>query len=637
MDLDSPLFTAEERALLLADELKMDELKSEAVDFIPYRAAPTILEQAKKHRGRPLGFPSLDILLDGICSGELIIVTAVPGVGKCFGVGTKVLMANGTIKKVEDIVVGDFVMGWDSKPKKVLSLGRGQEQMYKVYPTKGRPFVCNKSHILTLQKTGEEKIIDISLKDYLKVSDGLKIRYKLFHASVNFPKQKEPPFPYLLGVWLGDGNSRDPRISLGDKKRAIIKYLYKICQQSGWRISRSKRHNNCWAFGLIGFKKFLKENNLIQNKHIPHQYKVGSRKTRLLVMAGLLDTDGYLSGANTYEWVSVSKQLAKDMAFIARSLGFLVTERIKRVKGKPYHRLLISGDTAQIPLRVGYKRAKPRRQIKNHLVTGIKKIRPLGIGDYYGFTIEGDGRFLLEDFLVVHNSTWCQSVTRNLALAGHAVLWYTLEVTLENFLRPLVQHDAGAVYEAEKLLKVSDLPIYFPKQMEKVDFATLKKVIRYANVKYGVEHVFIDHLHYLLDSKSLMSQKSTSLFIGDRLRQLRQIAIETGVSIFLVAHTTKIPDGERPTMFSMRDSSFVAAEADVVIVLWRERLKIPIRKNVGGMEMLETFSPVVHCAVEKARRTGQKGIIKLRWERGLYFEMTEEEAKVLEIAAEIKT
>lgn len=231
----------------------------------------------------------------------------------------------------------------------------------------------------------------------------------------------------------------------------------------------------------------------------------------------------------------------------------------------------------------------------------------------------------------------CQSITRHLALAGNAVLWYTLEVTLENFLRPLVQHDAGAVYEVDKLLKVSDLPIYFPANMEKVDFATLKRVIRQANIRYGVEHVFIDHLHYLLDSKSLLSSKNTSLFIGDRLRQLRQIAIETGVSIFLVAHMTKVADGEKPTMSHMRDSSFLAGEADAVLVLWRDRLKTPIKKTVDGVQFLETFSPLTMCAVEKSRRTGQKGIIKLRWEKGLYFEATEAEAQALEIAAEIKS
>ena len=51
----------------------------------------------------------------------------------------------------------------------------------------------------------------------------------------------------------------------------------------------------------------------------------------------------------------------------------------------------------------------------------------------------------------------------------------------------------------------------------------------------------------------------------------------------------------------MRDSSFVGQEADAVIVLWRERLKEPVSDFVEGVEVLETFSPIVHCQVEKAR------------------------------------
>ena len=132
----------------------------------------------------------------------------------------------------------------------------------------------------------------------------------------------------------------------------------------------------------------------------------------------------------------------------------------------------------------------------------------------------------------VGKTTLCQTVTWNLANQGHPSLWYTLEVTLENFLQPFITNDANATWEdgKEKLLKVSDYPIYFPKNVENLDFKTLKRAIKYAHAKFGVEHVFIDHLHYLLSSKELGASKSTSLFIGDKLRELRKIAHQTGVS-----------------------------------------------------------------------------------------------------------
>ena len=40
--------------------------------------------------------------------------------GKCFGKGAEIVMADGRLKKIEDIKKDDYVMGVDSKPRKVL-------------------------------------------------------------------------------------------------------------------------------------------------------------------------------------------------------------------------------------------------------------------------------------------------------------------------------------------------------------------------------------------------------------------------------------------------------------------------------------------------------------------------------------
>lgn len=73
------------------------------------------------------------------------------GLGKCHGKGTEILMYDGSIKKVENVNVGDLLMGPDSEPREVLSLARGSDKMYKVTPNKGEPFVCNEPHVLSLK------------------------------------------------------------------------------------------------------------------------------------------------------------------------------------------------------------------------------------------------------------------------------------------------------------------------------------------------------------------------------------------------------------------------------------------------------------------------------------------------------
>ncbi len=70
--------------------------------------------------------------------------------GKCFGIDTPIKLFKGGNKAVQDIEIGDEIMGPDYKKRTVTSLGRGKEMMYRIIPNKGDPWVCNESHILLL-------------------------------------------------------------------------------------------------------------------------------------------------------------------------------------------------------------------------------------------------------------------------------------------------------------------------------------------------------------------------------------------------------------------------------------------------------------------------------------------------------
>ena len=87
-------------------------------------------EKEKDHLMIYTKIPALDRIIDGFREGNLVVVSAPTKMGKCFGKGTKILMYNGSVKKVEDIVIGDKLMGINSKPRTVLNLGGGREEMY---------------------------------------------------------------------------------------------------------------------------------------------------------------------------------------------------------------------------------------------------------------------------------------------------------------------------------------------------------------------------------------------------------------------------------------------------------------------------------------------------------------------------
>jgi Type III restriction enzyme, res subunit/Hom_end-associated Hint len=341
------------------------------------------------------------------------------GLGKCLGRDTPILMHDGTIKMVQDIVRGELLMGDDSGPRCVLSTCTGQEMMYRVVPVKGEPYVVNESHILSLKKSTNKKhqngqVVDICVRDYLKMPPGPRADLKGWRAPVIFSSREVPLDPYMLGYWLGDGSSRGAVIS--SQESPVLHYFYKnlgkyglylkYTSQYDYRIVDSKRPNF--------FFKTLRVLNLIQNKHIPEIYKCNSRDIQLQVLAGLIDSDGSLvAGGAGWEITQKNEKLFDDLLYLCRSLGFACYKQkcektCTNAPGGPkkgtYFRCSISGEgVEQVPCKVMRKKAEPRTQKKNVLLTGIK-LEPLGIDDYFGFEIDGNRRFLLGDFTVTHNT-----------------------------------------------------------------------------------------------------------------------------------------------------------------------------------------------------------------------------------------
>ena len=334
------------------------------------------------------------------------------GVGKCHGVDTEILMFDGSKKKIQDVIVGDLLMGDDSTPRNVLSLARGRDMMFKIRAVKGDSYTVNSEHILSLKQTGTHDVIDVPLDKYITFSNKRKHGLKGYATAVEFPVIPIEFDPYVLGVWLGDGSKRDPLICSQDS--VVLHYLREFAHnnnlsmnfQSGYeyRFSAFKRNEE------NVFLSFLKKHNLIHNKHVPESYKINHRSTRLQVLAGLIDTDGYLTNGS-YEVTQKSKQLTDDIIFLARSLGFATTTK-KVIKtcnykgekvGGYYYRTFISGDISQIPVKIQRKMAGIRRQKKDVLKYGFEVIA-LGEGDYYGFTLDGNHRYVLGNFTVTHNT-----------------------------------------------------------------------------------------------------------------------------------------------------------------------------------------------------------------------------------------
>lgn len=344
----------------------------------------------------------------------------------CHAKGTLILIANGKLRPVEQIVPGVEVMGWDGTPRTVRSLARGREVMARIVPTKGESFEVNMSHLLTLQysqaspRSGMGKysgqIIDITVRDYLALGAAHKHCLKLIRRGVaSWPDAETEIDPYHLGLLLGDGcmTTKDA-LSLTKPGPEMLAAAQEIAAAHGafittsWRTPTNPTHHFTNAKELWEKLDWLNLTGATSHdKFVPIHYRTGSTEQRRKMLAGLLDSDGSPS-CGGYDFISASKRLSNDVAFIARSLGLAAYVKQCR-KGcqtgavGTYWRVSISGDASSLPLRLPHKRPLERKQVKDVLRTGFA-VEILPEDDYYGFSLNGDGRFLLGDFTVTHNT-----------------------------------------------------------------------------------------------------------------------------------------------------------------------------------------------------------------------------------------
>ena len=362
----------------------------------------------------------------------------IAGSGKCVAKDTPVILSDGTIVPVQNVRKGDLLMGDDSKPRKVLALSQGVGQLYRVTQVNGDSYVVNENHVLSLkvgylssskceyryicgERYKQGDVVDISIQDYLGLSNGQRRSLVGFRVPLEFPEKQVPLDPYLLGLWLGDGNSANSGITNQDA--TILHYLANKLPEYGCYL-RYNPSQNKYHYRMTSSEKnnyvtdVLRELGLLNNKHIPDSYKYNSRENRLRLLAGIIDTDGSYS-TGVFDIIQKNRRFAEDIEYLVRSLGFYTKiQECKKGcmwKGEyregTYYRMIVSGNLDEVPTLVPRKKAAERKQKKNVLHTGVT-VEPVGVGEYYGFEVSDNHRFLLGDMTVTHNSTILTRVTK---------------------------------------------------------------------------------------------------------------------------------------------------------------------------------------------------------------------------------
>ena len=328
-------------------------LKKGDITFNEIAGQAQVKSEMTKNYIYPIKFPNLFLT-----KTKGVLLYGPPGTGKCLAPEEKVIMFSGKMKMAKNIKPDDMLMGDNSKPRAVLSVCEGKDEMYKIIPSKGRSFVVNKPHILSLISDSGRKV-NIPLNEYLRQSKKFKAKYKGYRVGVEWAGKIEFHVdPYRMGEWLGG----DDEALLPEEKPA--------------------------SFGRI-----------------PQDYKISPKSVRRQILAGLIDFAGRMIRCDCFEInFDSNEELIEDILFLAHSLcihAVRVGVNTIRLSGK---NIIQIPSCRFINFMNGYSKGCDTD-------TFDFRIEPQGQGKYCGFSIDGNRKFLLQDFTVTHNTLLARAAT----------------------------------------------------------------------------------------------------------------------------------------------------------------------------------------------------------------------------------
>jgi hypothetical protein len=329
---------------------------------------------------------------------EYLVVNCPPGVGKALSVDTMLATPTGwtTIGLVQP---GDVIFDDQGQPTTVTYKSEvfyGHD-CYEVATDDGASVIADADHLWPVQFDGYKSVRNterlanrLSKRPQLAVAEPLAIRGT--HLVLD---------PYVLGAWLGDGDSGGGRMSCHPDDAKFIRGYF---EDAGFVTTDHKAPIN---FGVLGLGKKLRRIGVQRNKHIPERYMRASRAQRLRLLQGLVDTDGHVDSRGIVEFTSTNWHLAKGVQFLVRSLGAKASLNEGRATidgrdcGPKWRVSFLLADSARLPRKAILTRNGVRTPNRYLTVTQVDSVptQCIQVDSPSSLFLAGDG------LMVTHNTT----------------------------------------------------------------------------------------------------------------------------------------------------------------------------------------------------------------------------------------
>jgi len=413
----------------------MTQTEQEYAEQLHALLQPRILDEYAVHVPHPaqqvaLALPAKEMLFGGAAGG-----------GKALALDTPIRTPLGWTT-MSDLPIGALVYDENGEPCKVVWKSEVQEgrPCYRVQFSDGSEIVADQDHKWSVGLAGsrnQSQHIKTTGEMFRTMETAKRVKFYIDVARPLFQFKEEYPIdPYIMGYWLGDGDTRRGYVTIGDSDFESVSALFEACGETLTKLAPMHYKvegltKRLISLGIVGPQAVDGVKMTPRPKRIPRQYiEEGNIEQRLALLQGLVDSDGFVD--SDIELTTVSAELAKDYLELILSLGIKATirEGVATLNGRiigPKYRIKFVTDmeSARLPRKLarqkvdGFRGTHNKRYITAIIATESVPVQCIGVDSPSHLYLAG------RELIPTHNSDFLlMAALRYVDVPGYSAILF---------------------------------------------------------------------------------------------------------------------------------------------------------------------------------------------------------------------
>ncbi|AHH03068.1 Replicative DNA helicase [Borrelia nietonii YOR] len=355
-------------------------------------------------------------------------------------------------------------------------------------------------------------------------------------------------------------------------------------------------------------------------------------------LTGLQDYLSFLSGylptdktINVYVKIVKEHRIRRDISKISRELNDLANDSTKKVEqfveeaqrqilsieldcsNKNFNHAKVVAERVHAEI---YERSVKKREVNFGIPTGFKKVDSL------------IGGFRESDFIIigarpsVGKTAFALNIASSIALRNdkkRKVGFFSLEMTSDALIKRIIAAQANidsfkiqnSILSSHEIKAINDVvndisnSEFYIEDTANISLLTLATQARKLKRFSGVDILFVDYISLIsLEAKNIPRHEQ----VASISKALKELARELKIPIIALSQLTRDTEGREPSLASLRESGALEQDADIVILLHRDK---DLRGSSDDERVVSAVDTKVIVAKHRNGPTGRADVLFL--------------------------